>query len=36
MVGERHHLASGDIHSAGITYMGLVTEAHDIFEFSNR
>ena len=36
VVGHRLHLASGDIQSAGITGMHVVTDAHDIFEFSDR
>ncbi|SLM49312.1 Alkyl hydroperoxide reductase/ Thiol specific antioxidant/ Mal allergen (fragment) [Nitrospira japonica] len=36
VVGDRLYLASGDIQSAGITGMHVVTDAHDIFEFSNR
>jgi N-acetylneuraminic acid mutarotase len=33
VVGDRLHLASGDIQSAGITGMRVVTESHDAFEF---
>lgn len=33
VVGDRLHLVSGDIQSAGITGMRVVTDAHDVFEF---
>jgi N-acetylneuraminic acid mutarotase len=36
VVGDRLYLASGDIQSAGITGMRVVTDAHDVFEFDNR
>jgi hypothetical protein len=36
VVGDRLHLASGDIPSAGITGMRVVTDAHDILEFGTR
>lgn len=36
IVGNRLHLASGDIQSAGITGMHVVTESHDAFEFADR
>jgi N-acetylneuraminic acid mutarotase len=36
VVGDRLYLASGDIQSAGITGMRVVTDAHDIFEFGHR
>ena len=36
VVGDRLHLASGDIQSAGITGMRVVTESHDVFEFGDR
>ena len=35
VVGDRLHLASGDIQSAGITGMRVVTDSHDIFEFGD-
>ena len=35
VVGNRLHLASGDIQSAGITGMHVVTDSHDIFEFGD-
>src|SRR5262249_5816757 len=35
-VGDRLYFASGDIQSAGITGMRVVTDSHDIFEFGNR
>jgi N-acetylneuraminic acid mutarotase len=35
VVGDRLHLASGDIQSAGITSMRVVTDSHDIFEFGD-
>jgi hypothetical protein len=35
IVGDRLHLASGDIQSAGIAGMRVVTESHDAFEFSS-
>ncbi|MDK2742511.1 MAG: hypothetical protein NDI90_06320 [Nitrospira sp. BO4] len=35
VVEGRLHLASGDIQSAGITGMRVVTDAHDIFEFGD-
>lgn len=36
VVGGRLYLASGDIQSAGIPGMHLVTESHDAFEFGGR
>ena len=33
VVGDRLHLASGDIQSTGVTGMHVVTDSHDIFEF---
>ena len=36
VVGDRLHLASGDIQSAGITGMRVVTDSHDILEFGTR
>lgn len=36
VVGDRLYLASGDIQSAGITGMHVVTESHDAFEFGDR
>ena len=36
VVGDRLYLASGDIQSAGITGMRVVTDSHDIFEFNSR
>ena len=36
VVGDRFYLASGDIQSAGIPGMHLVTESHDAFEFGER
>lgn len=36
VIGDRLHLVSGDVQSAGITGMRMVTEAHDIFELSDR
>ena len=36
VVGDRLYLASGDVQSAGIPGMHLVTEAHDAFEFVDR
>ncbi len=36
VVGNRLYLASGDIQSAGITGMRVVTDSHDIFEFGDR
>ncbi len=36
VVGNRLYLASGDIQSAGITGMRVVTESHDVFEFVDR
>ncbi len=36
VVGDRLYLASGDIQSAGITGMRVVTESHDAFEFVAR
>ena len=36
VVGNRLHLASGDIQSADITGIHVVTDSHDIFEFSDR
>jgi N-acetylneuraminic acid mutarotase len=36
VVGNRLHFASGDIQSAGITGMHVVTDSHDIFEFGQR
>lgn len=36
MVGNRFHLASGDIQSAGIQGMHLDSEAHDAFEIADR
>ena len=35
VVGNRLYLASGDIQSAGITGMRVVTDSHDIFEFGD-
>jgi hypothetical protein len=35
IVGDRLHLASGDIQSAGITGLRVVTESHDAFEFTD-
>jgi N-acetylneuraminic acid mutarotase len=35
VVGDRLHFASGDIQSAGITGMRVVTESHDAFELSS-
>ena len=35
VVGDRLHLASGDIQSAGITGMRVVTDSHDAFELRN-
>ncbi|MBX3332239.1 MAG: hypothetical protein KF722_17705 [Nitrospira sp.] len=35
VAGDRLHLASGDIQSAGITGMRVVTDSHDIFEFGD-
>jgi N-acetylneuraminic acid mutarotase len=32
IVGDRFHLASGDIQSAGITGMRVVTDSHDVFQ----
>jgi len=34
-LGDRLHLASGDIQSAGIAGMRVVTESHEAFEFSS-
>lgn len=34
VVGGRLHLVSGDIQSAGITGMSVVTDSHDVFEFN--
>ena len=36
VVGDRLYLASGDIQSAGIIGMRVVTDSHDIFEFGRR
>lgn len=36
VVGNRLHLASGDIQSAGITGMHVVTNSHAVFELGNR
>jgi N-acetylneuraminic acid mutarotase len=36
IVGDRLYLASGDIQSAGIIGMRVVTDSHDIFEFGRR
>jgi N-acetylneuraminic acid mutarotase len=36
VVGDYLYLASGDIQSAGITGMRVVTESHDAFEFADR
>ncbi len=36
VVGDRLHLASGDIQSAGITGMRVVTESHDVLELGSR
>ena len=36
VVGDRLYFASGDIQSAGITRMRIVTDSHDIFEFGQR
>lgn len=36
VVGDHHYLVSGDIQSAGITSMRVVTESHDVFEFVDR
>ncbi|HVG02287.1 MAG TPA: hypothetical protein VM842_05315 [Nitrospira sp.] len=36
VVGDRLYFASGDIQSAGITGMRVVTDSHDIFEFNQR
>lgn len=36
VVGNRLHLVSGDIQSAGIPGMHLVTDSHDVFEFGDR
>jgi hypothetical protein len=35
VVADRLHLASGDIQSAGITGMRVVTDSHDIFELGD-
>jgi len=35
-VGDRLYLVSGDIQSAGITGMRVVTDSHDAFEFADR
>lgn len=35
-VGDRLHLASGDIQSAGITGLKVVTDSHDVFRLSDR
>ena len=34
VVGNRFHLASGDVQSAGIQGMHLDSESHDAFEFA--
>ncbi|WHZ26534.1 MAG: hypothetical protein OJF51_001329 [Nitrospira sp.] len=36
VVGNRLHLASGDIQSAGITGMRVVTDSHDVLQLSDR
>jgi Kelch motif len=36
VVGNRLHLASGDIQSAGIPGMHLDSESHDAFEIADR
>jgi N-acetylneuraminic acid mutarotase len=36
VVGDRLYLASGDIQSAGIPGMRLVTDSHDVFEIGDR
>jgi hypothetical protein len=36
VIGNRLHLVSGDVQSAGIADMHLHAEAHDAFEFSER
>lgn len=36
VVGNRLHLVSGDVQSAGISGMHLVTDSHDVFEFGDR
>lgn len=36
VVGDHLHFASGDIQSAGITGMRVVTDSHDIFTFDQR
>ncbi|MBS0169568.1 MAG: hypothetical protein JSR62_04380 [Nitrospira sp.] len=36
VVGDRFHLVSGDIQSAGITGMRVVTESHDVLELGDR
>jgi len=36
VVGNDLHLASGDIQSAGITGLRVVTDSHDVFEFEDR
>lgn len=36
VAGDRLYLVSGDVQSAGITGMHMVTESHDIFEFGDR
>lgn len=35
-VGDRLHLASGDIQSAGITGLKVVTDSHDVFQLGDR
>ena len=36
VIGNRLHLASGDIQSAGITGLRVVTDSHDVLELGDR
>lgn len=36
VVGNQLHLVSGDVQSAGISDMHLVTDSHDVFELGDQ